>query len=126
MDASSWKIVWKIVGWLGNGVFSLRVLVQWYATEKKKQVVVPALFWWQSLAGSLLLLLYAIFYNKDYVVIFAYAFNWIPYIRNLIIHHRHLDAQLKCSSCENLSPPRSNFCANCGTRLAAERTALAK
>ena len=41
--------VWKVVGWLGNLVFSSRFLVQWYATEKHKQVVVPPLFWWLSL-----------------------------------------------------------------------------
>src|SRR5580658_11343928 len=86
--------VWKVVGWLGNAVFFSRFLVQWYATEKKKQVVVPALFWWLSLAGSLLLLLYAIFYDKHHVIIFAYAFTWIPYIRNLIIHRRQKDAHV--------------------------------
>ena len=43
--------VWKVVGWLGNAVFSTRFFVQWYATEKKKQVVVPQAFWWLSLVG---------------------------------------------------------------------------
>lgn len=114
---------WKIIGWLGNAVFFSRFFVQWYATEKKKRVVVPVLFWWLSLAGSLLLLCYAVFYNKDHIVIFAYAFTWIPYIRNLIIHQRHLDAHINCPNCENLCPPQSNFCATCGTRLSAETPA---
>src|SRR5438093_6554965 len=83
-DWTFWTIFWNIVGWSGNAVFSSRFLVQWYATEKKKQVVVPALFWWLSLAGSLLLLSYAVFYDRHYVVVFAYAFTWIPYIRNLV------------------------------------------
>ena len=47
---------WKIVGWMGNFIFSTRFVVQWYATEKRKQVVVPTAFWWLSLTGSLLLL----------------------------------------------------------------------
>ena len=72
--------VWKVVGWIGNAVFSTRFLVQWYATEKRQQVVVPPLFWWLSLAGSLLLLSYALFYQRDSVFIFAYAFTWIPYM----------------------------------------------
>lgn len=43
--------VWKVIGWMGNAIFSTRFLVQWYATEKRQQVVVPPLFWWLSLAG---------------------------------------------------------------------------
>ena len=26
--------VWKVIGWLGNVVFSSRFMVQWYATER--------------------------------------------------------------------------------------------
>src|SRR5205823_4355598 len=84
---------WKVIGWLGNALFFSRFFVQWHATEKSKQVVVPAAFWWLSLGGSLLLLSYALFYQRDSVFIFAYAFTWIPYIRNLIIHRRHAAAQ---------------------------------
>jgi lipid-A-disaccharide synthase-like uncharacterized protein len=109
--------VWKVVGWLGNFVFFARFFVQWYATEKLKRVVVPLAFWWLSLAGSLLLLSYALFYKKDSVFIFAYAFTWIPYIRNLIIHRRHAAAHLDCSSCGQRCPPHSTFCYACGTRL---------
>ena len=113
---------WEIVGWLGNIVFFTRFFVQWYATEKKKQVVVPTAFWWLSLAGSLLLLLYAIFArtkpnHRSWVFIASYAFTWIPYVRNLIIHHRHADAHLDCSECGTVCPPKSNFCFSCGARL---------
>jgi len=109
--------VWKVIGWLGNAVFFSRFFVQWYATEKLKRVVVPTAFWWLSLAGSLLLLSYALFYQHDSVFIFAYAFTWIPYIRNLIIHKRHADAHLDCPACGVSCPPHSRFCYACGTRL---------
>jgi lipid-A-disaccharide synthase-like uncharacterized protein len=109
--------VWKVIGWLGNAIFSTRFVVQWYATEKHKQVVVPAAFWWLSLTGSLLLLAYALFYKHDSVFIFAYAFTWIPYIRNLMIHRRHTEAHLKCPECEAVCAPKSNFCADCGANL---------
>jgi len=92
-------------------------------------VVVPTAFWWLSLAGSLLLLSYALFYQRDSVFIFAYAFTWIPYIRNLIIHRRHAAAHLACSQCSKICPPLSNYCFSCGARIDAgstARTALGK
>ena len=108
--------VWKVVGWVGNAVFFSRFLVQWYATEKLKRVVVPVAFWWLSLSGSFLLLIYSL-RQRDSVFIFAYAFTWIPYIRNLLIHHRHSNAQLDCPLCERRNPPDANYCGNCGARL---------
>ena len=108
---------WKIMGWCGNAVFFSRFFVQWYVTERKKQVVVPVAFWWLSLMGSLLLFSYAAFYQRDSVFIFAYAFTWIPYVRNLIIHRRHANAHLDCPGCGTVCPPQSKFCLTCGARL---------
>jgi len=114
-----WGLFWTMLGWLGQAVFFSRFYIQWYVTERKKQVVVPVAFWWLSLLGSLLLLLYAVCYDKHYVVIFGYAFSWIPYIRNLIIHRRHKEAHLDCANCGKKCAPQSNYCSNCGAKLAA-------
>jgi lipid-A-disaccharide synthase-like uncharacterized protein len=108
---------WKVIGWLGNVIFSSRFLVQWYVTEKRKRVVVPQAFWWLSLIGSLTFLCYSI-HQQDSVFIFAYAFTWIPYIRNLVIHRRHKNAHTDCPACGKSCPPQSHFCPNCGGRLA--------
>src|SRR5437016_8333840 len=113
---------WKVVGWLGNLVFFSRFFVQWYATEKLRRVVVPTAFWWLSLTGSVLLLIYSL-RQRDSVFIFAYAFTWIPYIRNLIIHRQHAAAHLACSRCAKICPPLSNFCFSCGARIDAGLTA---
>lgn len=110
--------VWKVVGWLGNATFFSRFFVQWYATEKKKQVVVPTAFWWLSLTGSLLLLIYAL-HQKDSVFIFAYLFTWIPYIRNLMIHHKHARTLLSCQDCRTKLAADARFCSQCGTRVIA-------
>ena len=107
---------WKVIGLLGNVVFSCRFLVQWHATEKRKQVVIPVAFWWLSLVGSLLILIYAL-HKRDSVFILSFAFTWIPYIRSLIIHYRYRAALVTCVSCELENPPFANFCSNCGMQL---------
>jgi lipid-A-disaccharide synthase-like uncharacterized protein len=109
--------VWKVVGWIGNLVFSSRFIMQWYATEKRKQVVVPQGFWWISLFGALTLLCYSI-HQRDSVFIFAYAFSWIPYMRNLVIHRRSKAAQLACAGCGEKNPPQANYCPHCGVKVA--------
>lgn len=111
---------WKAIGWLGNAIFFSRFFLQWHATEKTKRVVVPQSFWWLSLAGSLMLLSYALFYQRDSVFIFAYAFTWIPYIRNLMIHRKHKAARLTCAACETVCGPDANFCSACGAALRSE------
>lgn len=107
---------WKVIGWLGNLTFFSRFMVQWYATEKQKQVVVPVAFWWLSLVGALTLFAYAL-YQKDSVFIFGYAFTWIPYIRNLVIHYRHKATRQSCSNCGAKCPPRAHYCMECGHDL---------
>jgi lipid-A-disaccharide synthase-like uncharacterized protein len=114
-DVFQW---WVVIGWVGNAIFFTRFFVQWYATEKKRRVVVPLAFWWLSITGSLILLAYSL-HKHDLVFIFAYAFTWIPYVRNLIIHRRHADAQVTCGACNAVCPPNSNFCFACGARLNA-------
>lgn len=108
---------WKIVGWAGNLIFFSRFVVQWWATEQKKRVVVPDSFWWLSLLGSLVLLVYAV-YRRDSVFIFAYAFTWIPYIRNLIISHRATRDDFQCAKCEARCAPKDLYCSQCGHKVA--------
>jgi lipid-A-disaccharide synthase-like uncharacterized protein len=110
---------WKVIGWLGNIAFFSRFVVQWHASERQKRVVVPVSFWWLSLAGSGLLLSYALFHRKDSVFIFAYAFTWIPYLRNLVLHHRGLHSRA-CEACSHPADASAKFCSNCGKPLMIE------
>jgi lipid-A-disaccharide synthase-like uncharacterized protein len=107
---------WKVVGWMGNILFTSRFFVQWWATEKQKRVVIPDAFWWLSLSGSGCLLAYGL-YRRDSVFIFAYLFTWIPYIRNLMIGHRANKSKQSCSNCLAIGLPKAKFCHECGHRL---------
>ncbi len=111
--------LWKVVGWAGNLTFFSRFLVQWYVTEKHKRVTIPIAFWWLSLVGSVLLFSYALFYQRDSVFIFAYAFTWIPYIRNLMIHKRQHHNSTPCGSCGHIPPADARYCSSCGKSMSA-------
>ena len=113
---------WVGLGWAGNVLFTSRIFVQWWATERQKHVVVPTSFWWLSMAGSGCLLIYGI-HRQDLVFVFAYAFTWIPYIRNLLISHRMKRAEMQCGSCQTFSPGTARFCAHCGAKVELPRTA---
>jgi lipid-A-disaccharide synthase-like uncharacterized protein len=107
---------WKVVGWMGNILFSSRFFVQWWATEKHQRVVVPSAFWWLSLGGSGCLLAYGL-WRRDSVFIFAYLFTWIPYIRNLVIGHRAKKALRDCTACGTSCASAAKFCSECGVKL---------
>ena len=110
-------VVWNIIGFSGQIVFGCRFIVQWFASEKKKQVVVPLAFWWLSLIGSLMIMLYAVFYDKHWVFLIATMFSWIPYVRGLMLHHRHAAAHKDCAGCGQKIPPQANYCPNCGVKV---------
>ena len=79
--------VWMmVVGFVGQGIFGGRMLVQWIATERARQSVVPLSFWYMSVIGAMITLAYAILRN-DPVFIVAQTGGLIVYIRNLYFLH---------------------------------------
>jgi lipid-A-disaccharide synthase-like uncharacterized protein len=74
--------IWLGVGFLGQGLFSARFLVQWIASERRRRSVVPVHFWYLSLGGGAVLLAYAI-YRLDPVFIAGQAVGLLVYARNL-------------------------------------------
>ena len=52
---ATYETVWMGVGFLGQGIFTARFLVQWAVSEKRRDSVVPVAFWWISLFGGLTL-----------------------------------------------------------------------
>ncbi len=76
------ELFWLGLGFLGQILFSLRFLVQWWASERRRQSVVPLAFWYFSLAGGAVLLIYAI-YRADPVFIVGQLTGIAIYARNL-------------------------------------------
>jgi lipid-A-disaccharide synthase-like uncharacterized protein len=73
---------WIVLGFIAQGLFTMRFLVQWIASERAGHSVIPMAFWIFSIAGGLLLLVYAL-YRRDAVFIAGQAFGVFVYLRNL-------------------------------------------
>lgn len=74
--------LFMIMGLLGQGMFSMRFIVQWIASEKAGKSIIPFSFWLFSFGGSLMLLIYAL-YRRDPVFILGQAPNIFIYSRNI-------------------------------------------
>jgi len=79
--------LWLILGFIGQIMFSMRFLIQWFVSEKKKKSVIPVSFWYFSIAGGVLLLSYAIF-RKDPVFMLGQSVGVVIYLRNLYLIHK--------------------------------------
>lgn len=81
---SSETLVWIIIGFIGQALFSMRFILQWIASERLKRSIIPKAFWYFSLAGGVTLLAYAI-HKKDPVFIAGQGLGLVVYIRNLYL-----------------------------------------
>ena len=81
------EAVWLAIGFLGQGLFFGRWVVQWLASEKHAVSHVPIAFWYMSLIGGLITLAYAI-YRKDPVFIAGQSIGAFVYVRNLVLISR--------------------------------------
>lgn len=73
---------WVIMGFIAQGFFTMRFLVQWVASERARRSVMPVAFWFFSVGGGSLLLIYAI-HRQDPVFIAGQAMGLFIYVRNL-------------------------------------------
>lgn len=76
------KLMWLIIGFAGQALFSMRFIVQWVQSERQRRSVIPIGFWYLSLAGGLTLLTYAI-HLRDPVFIVGQMGGVLIYSRNL-------------------------------------------
>lgn len=72
------------IGFLAQGFFSARMLIQWILSERAKKIVSPNLYWVFSLVGSILLFLYG-WMRDDFAIILGQIISYYIYIWNLDI-----------------------------------------
>ena len=80
--------LWIVIGFVGQGLFSARFIIQWLYREKVKRSVVPVAFWYFSLAGGVVLTAYAI-HREDPVFMVGQGMGLIVYFRNLMLIRKH-------------------------------------
>ena len=70
------------IGFLAQGFFSARILVQWIMSERVKHVLSPTLFWVFSLIGAYLLCIYG-WLRDDFSIVFGQFISYYIYLWNL-------------------------------------------
>ncbi len=78
---------WLCIGFLGQGLFTARFLVQWLHSEKHRKSLVPVAFWYFSIAGGLVLFAYAA-HRRDPVFVAGQGAGLVIYLRNLYFIRR--------------------------------------
>lgn len=72
------------VGFLAQGFFSARILVQWILSERARKVLSPSVFWVLSLAGAYLLCFYG-WLRDDFSIVLGQFLSYYIYLWNLRI-----------------------------------------
>ncbi|WP_319228305.1 lipid-A-disaccharide synthase N-terminal domain-containing protein [Draconibacterium orientale] len=80
MNNYNWYIY--IIGFIAQGLFSSRLIIQWFLSEKQKKVVTPSLFWVLSLLASFMLFVYG-YLRDDFAIMLGQSLTYFIYIRNL-------------------------------------------
>lgn len=72
-------------GTIGQTIYKMRFVYQWYYSYKFNESLLPVNFWWIALVGSLMIIVYGI-YRQDIVLIIGQV-GIIATIRNLMLGH---------------------------------------
>lgn len=84
---TNYEMMWVGIGFVGQGLFFGRWLLQWFVSERKAESQIPVAFWYMSLIGSVIVLAYAI-HRLDPVFIAGQSVGTLVYVRNIMLVHR--------------------------------------
>lgn len=77
---SNWFIY--SLGFIAQGLFSARIIIQWFMSEKAKKVVSPTIFWLLSLIASYIFFIYG-WLRDDFAIMLGQVISYYVYIWNL-------------------------------------------
>lgn len=83
-DVPLWLLV---LGSMGQIIFTVRFIYQWYYSYRRQASILPIGFWIISLVGSGMIVLYAII-RLDPVLILGQSVGFVAYTRNIILSLR--------------------------------------
>lgn len=79
MDSPFWVY---LIGFAGMGIYGLRIIIQWYKSERERRVVNPGSYWILSSIGAMVLYLYG-WLRKDFSIIFGESVGYYIYMWNI-------------------------------------------
>jgi lipid-A-disaccharide synthase-like uncharacterized protein len=71
-----------ILGFVAQGLFSARTIIQWLSTERARRIESPTAYWLFSVAGAWLLFLYG-WLRDDFSIILGQVISYYIYLWNL-------------------------------------------
>ncbi len=78
---------WIAIGVVGQGLFALRFLIQWIATELRRKSVVPVVFWYISFVAAILLMSSHL-QRHEWLYAIGICATLLVYLRNIYLIHR--------------------------------------
>jgi len=78
---------WAILGFLGQGIFASRFIIQWLHAERVKRSEIPVVFWYISLVGGIVTFIYAA-HIANLVFMIGQGSGLFVYARNLHLIYR--------------------------------------
>ena len=79
MDSPFWVY---LLGFAGMGIYGVRILIQWYLSEKTHTVQSPGIYWVLSSIGAVILYVYG-WLRKDFSIIFGESVGYYIYMWNI-------------------------------------------
>ncbi|TRO66403.1 lipid-A-disaccharide synthase N-terminal domain-containing protein [Christiangramia sabulilitoris] len=70
------------LGFIAQLLFSGRMILQWFLSEKSRRIITPIMFWHVSLLASFLLFVYG-YLRDDFAIMMGQTLTYFIYIRNL-------------------------------------------
>lgn len=81
MDSPAWVY---LLGLMGMSIYGVRIVVQWYISEKSRKIESPGIYWIMSSIGAVILYIYG-WLRKDFSIIFGESLSYYIYMWNISV-----------------------------------------